>query len=181
MLEQYGFLCDCVACSLTGEERRKNDEGRRQVLRMDSAVEKLLYDFDETRESDNTDQFQDLENKINIPGLSELEMQGEERDVANAVILLFHKLSMMDSLGFKVVSQASTSCIIFCLSKSCTIVTSAQLAVVSYILEVCREWELNTTALSAIKTGLSLAARIYGRKSHQFKRWSEMEKSFQTI
>ena len=116
MLEQYGFLCDCVACSLTGEERRKNDEGRRQVLRMDSAVEKLLYDFDETRESDNADQFQDLDIKINIPGLSELEMQGEERDVANAVILLFHKLSRMDSLGFKVVSQASTN-IIFCLIK----------------------------------------------------------------
>ena len=117
MLEQYGFLCDCVACSLTGEERRENDEGRRQVLWMDSAVEKLLYDFDEEGENDNADQFQDLDIKINIPGLSELDMQGEEKDVANAVILLFHKLSIMDSLGFKVVSQASTMDeIIFCLS-----------------------------------------------------------------
>ena len=107
MLEQYGFLCDCVACSLTGEERKENDESRRQVLRMDSVVEKLLYEFDEDEECDSTDLLQDLDIEVKIPGLSDLEMQGEERDVANAVILLFHKLSRMDTLGFKVVSQAS--------------------------------------------------------------------------
>ena len=109
MLEQYGFLCDCVACSLSGVERRKNDESRQQVLRMDSVIEKLLYEFDEDDETDTTDPFQDLDIRINVPGLSDLEMQGEEeeRDVANAVILLFHKLSRMDALGFKVVSQAS--------------------------------------------------------------------------
>ena len=106
MLEQYGFLCDCVACSLTGEERREHDESRRQVLRMDAVIEKLLYEFDEDEECDSTDLFQDLDIKVNIPGLSDLESQGEERDVANAVILLFHKLSRMDTLGFKVVSQA---------------------------------------------------------------------------
>ena len=108
MLEQYGFLCDCVACSLSGEERRVNDESRQQVLRMDSVIEKLLYEIDGDEESDLTDPFQDLDIDINVPGLSDFEMQGEEeRDVANAVILLFHKLSRMDTLGFKVVSQAS--------------------------------------------------------------------------
>ena len=108
MLEQYGFLCDCVACSLSGEERRKNDESRQQVLRMDSVIEKLLYEFDGDEESDADDPFQDLDIRINVPGLSDLDIQGEEeRDVANAVILLFHKLSRMDALGFKVVSQAS--------------------------------------------------------------------------
>ena len=108
MLEQYGFLCDCVACSLSGEERRVNDESRQQVLRMDSVIEKLLYEFDGDEESDANYPFQDLDIRINVPGLGDLEMQGEEeRDVANAVILLFFKLSRMDALGFKVVSQAS--------------------------------------------------------------------------
>ena len=108
MLEQYGFLCDCVACSLSGEERRVNDESRQQILWMDSVIEKNLYEIDGDEESDTTDPFQDLDIRINVPGLSDLDIQGEEeRDVANAVILLFHKLSRMDALGFKVVSQAS--------------------------------------------------------------------------
>ena len=178
MLEQYGFLCDCVACSLSGEERRVNDESRQQILLMDSVIEKLLYEIDGDEESDTTDPFQDLDIRINVPGLSDLDIQGEEeRDVANAVILLFHKLSRMDALGFKVVSQASYH--ILC---SLTFYELfVQLGVVSYILEVCREWELTTTALAALKTGLALAARIYGRQSHQYKDWSEKGNSFKHI
>ena len=107
MLDQYGFLCDCVACSLTGEKKRENDEKRKQVLQVDSDIEKLLYDFEGDEESDTINQFQYPDSEINIPGLSDLKTHGEESDVSNAVILLFHKLALMDSLGFKVVSQAS--------------------------------------------------------------------------
>ena len=45
---------------------------------------------------------------------------------------------------------------------------------VSYILEVCQEWELTTTALAASKSGLSLAARIYGPQSPQCKHLTDI-------
>ena len=145
---------------------------------MDSVIEKFLYEFDEDEECDSTDLLQDLDIEVKIPGLSDLEMQGEEKDVANAVILLFHKLSRMDTLGFKVVSQASK--IILCFNIF-LILQFSQLAVVSYILEVCREWELITTAQAALKTGLTLAAKIYGRQSLPYKQWSEKRISCQKI
>ena len=109
MLEQYGFLCDCAACSLTGERRRENNEARGLVLRMDTLIEKYLYDFeDEQSKCDTaTDILHDLEMN-SIPGLGDLNNQDEDiKDVISAVKLLFFKLSLMDSLGFKVVSQAS--------------------------------------------------------------------------
>ena len=53
MLEKYGFLCDCQACTLTGDQRRRNNDERQLVVTLDKHIERHLYDF-ESEHNDNT-------------------------------------------------------------------------------------------------------------------------------
>ena len=155
MLEKYGFLCDCPACTLTGDQRRRNNDQRKLVVTLDKLVERHLYDF----ESDNDrSDFVDMKDLADVPGMEETDIDDEDlSDILTAIKLLYYKLHLMDKLGFKVVSQ---------------------LAVCSYILEVCEEWDLVSIGLKTAERGLILAERIYGRQYHLYKKWCNIVKNF---
>ena len=158
MLEKYGFLCDCQACTLTGDQRRRNNDERQLVVTLDKHIERHLYDF-ESEHNDNSDivhirGFKD----IAVPGMKETDFDDEDlSDILTAIKLLYYKLHLMDNLGFKVVSQ---------------------IAVCSYILEVCEEWDLVNIGLKTAELGLKLAERIYGRQYHLYKKWCNIVKNF---
>ena len=123
---------------------------------LDTSIERLLYDFPEGSgggEAGGDIQLEDVpEPPVPIPGLEDLDSEaGDLGDAVTAVRLLFSKLHLMDCLGFKVVSQ---------------------LGVVSYLLEVCEEWELRPAARLAADTGLALSARIHGREGGQYAEWA---------
>ena len=107
MLEQYGFECDCLACTLTGEQRKENNQQRRLVADLDIIIERLLYDFppDESLEPVITTPHIEM----SLPCLEQLEAESEDSedlpDVLTAIKLSFYKLYLMERLGFKVVSQ----------------------------------------------------------------------------
>ena len=109
MLEQYGFECDCQACSLTGEERRENNQQRRLVADLDILIERLLYDFPEEERPEAVIATPSIE--ISLPCLEQLETDSDESDAADlqdvlaAIKISFYKLYLMEKLGFKVVSQ----------------------------------------------------------------------------
>ena len=73
MFDLYGFLCDCPACSLEGEESRRDNDQRRLLKSLDDHIEKLLYVIDTREDSDENgtdlDKIQDIiENlKITVP------------------------------------------------------------------------------------------------------------------
>ena len=140
MLEQYGFQCDCPACSLTGEERRENNKQRRLVADLDIIVERLLYDFPAEERLEAVIPTPDIE--MSLPCLEQLETSSEDSededlpDVLAAIKISFYKLYLMERLGFKVVSQV----------ESCSTVVGGfiyflltfllQISVCSYILEI---------------------------------------------
>ena len=109
MLEQYGFECDCQACTLSGEERRENNQQRRLVADLDSLIERLLYDFPEEERPEAVIATPSIE--ISLPCLEQLETDSDESDEADlqdvlaAIKISFYKLYLMEKLGFKVVSQ----------------------------------------------------------------------------
>ena len=142
MLEQYGFQCDCPACTLTGEERRENNKQRRLVADLDVVVERLLYDFPAEERLEAVIPTPDIE--MSLPCLEQLEISSEDSededlpDVLAAIKISFYKLYLMERLGFKVVSQVescSTHCVVggfiyFLLT------FLLQISVCSYILEI---------------------------------------------
>ena len=108
MLEQYGFECDCLACTLTGEERKENNQQRRLVADLDIIIERLLYDFPDEESPEPVMTTPKIE--ISLPCLEQLEADSEGTeedltDILTAIKLSFYKLYMMERLGFKVVSQ----------------------------------------------------------------------------
>jgi len=163
MLEQYGFECDCPACTLTGEERRENNQQRRLVADLDIVVERLLYDFPAEERPEPVIPTPTIE--MSLPCLDQLEVSSEDSeegdlpDVLAAIKISFYKLYLMERLGFKVVSQIS---------------------VCSYILEICREWELQSAGYLAVETGTRLARCIYGDRSRHVRVWREKSRYFNT-
>ena len=110
MLEQYGFECDCLACTLTGEQRKENNQQRRLVADLDIIIERLLYDFPPEESLEPVITTPHIE--ISLPCLEQLEAEIEDSedsedlpDVLTAIKLSFYKLYLMERLGFKVVSQ----------------------------------------------------------------------------
>ena len=109
MLEQYGFECDCLACTLSGEERRENNQQRRLVADLDILIERLLYDFPEEERPEAVIATPNID--ISLPCLEQLETSIEDSDEADlqdvlaAIKISFYKLYLMERLGFKVVSQ----------------------------------------------------------------------------
>ena len=136
--------------------RRRNNDERQLVVTLDKHIERHLYDF-ESEHNDNSDivhirGFKD----IAVPGMKETDFDDEDlSDILTAIKLLYYKLHLMDNLGFKVVSQ---------------------IAVCSYILEVCEEWDLVNIGLKTAERGLVLAERIYGRQYHLYKHWCNIVK-----
>ena len=55
-----------------------------------------------------------------------------------------------------------------------------QISVCSYILEICKEWELKSPGYLAVETGVRLARCIYGDKSKHYKAWLQKMKYFNT-
>jgi len=164
MLEQYGFECDCQACTLTGEERKENNQQRRLVDDLDLLIERLLYDFPPEEENIQVSSASPkVEVDISLAWLDKLESATEEtesRDILTAIKLNYYKLHLMEKLGFKVVSQIS---------------------VCSYILEICKEWQLEEAGYPALESGVKLAECIYGQKSKHYKAWLEKRKNFNRI
>ena len=118
MLEQYGFECDCPACTLTGEERRENNQQRRLVADLDVVVERLLYDFPAEESLEAVIPTPDIE--MSLPCLEQLEASSEDSeeedlpDVLAAVKISFYKLHLMERLGFKVASQVECRVLLHC-------------------------------------------------------------------
>ena len=182
MLEQYGFQCDCPACTLTGEERRENNKQRRLVADLDIIVERLLYDFPAEERPEPVIPTPTID--ISLPCLDQLEISSEESeegdlsDVLTAIKISFYKLYLMERLGFKVVSQVEKlHCGGFCYFLSTLLM---QISVCSYILEICREWELQSVGYLAVETGIRLARCIYGDKSKHYRAWREKSDCFNT-
>ena len=113
MLEKYGFLCDCPACSLTGVERRRDNEQRRLLHSLDGIIERHLYDIEDISmdESDDLDAINEILEKTNISIPEPNNILQEEledlKDVLFAIKLLLLKLHLMNILGFKIVSQVN--------------------------------------------------------------------------
>ena len=49
----------------------------------------------------------------------------------------------------------------------------------TYILEICKEWELEEAGNPAVESGVKLAKCIYGDKSKHYKAWLEKKKKLQ--
>ena len=182
MLEQYGFECDCPACTLTGEERRENNQQRRLVADLDIVVERLLYDFPAEERPEPVIPTPTIE--MSLPCLDQLEVSSEDSeegdlpDVLAAIKISFYKLYLMERLGFKVVSQVEllhSGGFLYFLP---TLVM--QISVCSYILEICREWELQSAGYLAVETGTRLARCIYGDRSRHVRVWREKSQYFNT-
>ena len=109
MLEQYGFECDCQACTLTGEERKENNHQRRLVDDLDLLIERLLYDFPPDEENPKPwSAGPEIDVGGSLAWLEKLESSAEEtecRDILTAIKLNYYKLHLMEKLGFKIVSQ----------------------------------------------------------------------------
>jgi len=80
----YGFPCDCPACSLDGEESKRDDEKRGEVMKLEEDIEQLFYDFEDSGVSKN---------------------ETPEDDVIEGIQLNFHRLHLMKKHGFKVACQ----------------------------------------------------------------------------
>ena len=113
MLEKYGFLCDCPACSMTGVERKRDNEQRRLLHTLDGMVERHLYDIEDVPmdENDDLDAINEIMEKTDISITEPNHILQEEledlKDVLFAIKLLLLKLHLMHLLGFKIVSQVS--------------------------------------------------------------------------
>ena len=181
MLEQYGFECDCQACSLTGEERRENNQQRRLVADLDIVIERLLYDFPAEDSLEAVIPTPNIE--MSLPCLEQLEASSEDSeegdlpDVLTALKISFYKLYLMERLGFKVVSQVE---LLHCGFLHFLTTFLMQISVCSQILEICREWELESPGYLAVETGVRLARCIYGDKSKHYRAWLEKMKYFHT-
>ena len=167
MFDLYGFLCDCPACSLEGEERRRDNDQRRLLKSLDNHVEKLLYVIDTREDCDENgtdlDKIQDIiENlKITVPEPHEIDEEdlNDIQDVLFAIKILILKLHLMNSLGFKVVTQ---------------------LSVYKYILEICEEWDLAEIARDISSEGARLARILYGETGEQLNFWSDVHRKLRS-
>ena len=71
-------------------------------------MERHLYDFEEEEDiGDYEEIFENLEDVIKITELDCINCEEDEdlNDIKMAIKLLFYKIHLMDTLGFKVVSQ----------------------------------------------------------------------------
>ena len=119
MLEQYGFLCDCQACTLTGQDRIENNKLRNRVLELDAVIERHLYEFEEESDDDTSadygyildeeyDKLSDINQVIATDRDKNKDEDEEVEEIFMAIKLLYHKFHLMDQLGFKVVSQVKS-------------------------------------------------------------------------
>ena len=109
MLEQYGFDCDCEACSLTGEKREENNKQRRLVDDLDLVIERLLYEFPNEENIHPVKPCHQID--FSLPWLDKMESSNEDSDLSDiltAIKLNYYKLYLMDRIGFKVVSQVNS-------------------------------------------------------------------------
>ena len=85
MLEQYGFECDCLACTLTGDERKENNQQRRLVADLDIIIERLLYDFPaEVRLEAEIPPTPNIE--MSLPCLEQLETSSEDSEAETCLM-----------------------------------------------------------------------------------------------
>ena len=56
-----------------------------------------------------------------------------------------------------------------------------QISVCSYILEICKEWQLEEAGYPALESGVKLAECVYGERSKHYRAWLEKRKNFHTI
>lgn len=84
----YGFPCDCPACSLKGQEGEEDDFERAEVTRLAARVDTLLYE-------------EDVDGGI----VRDASQEQEEKDILLAVALSWKRLKLMENRGFKVVSM----------------------------------------------------------------------------
>ena len=92
----------------SGDKKHKNNTHRQFVLTIDTLVERHLYDFEEEEDiGDYEEIFEYLEDVIKITELDCINCEEDEdlNDIKMAIKLLFYKIHLMDTLGFKVVSQ----------------------------------------------------------------------------
>ena len=114
MFEQYGFECDCEACTLTGTHRRENNQQRRLVQDLDVLIERLLYEFPPGDENSSEPVMASPEVDISPVWLEKVDSAHGDPDMADiltAIKLNYYKLTLMDKLGFKVVSQVGQALI----------------------------------------------------------------------
>ncbi|XP_023320423.1 SET domain-containing protein 5 [Eurytemora carolleeae] len=88
---QYGFPCDCHACTLQGSDLLKNDYERSEVGLLEGRIETLLYDYESEEENFKSSHLSDSDNP--------------EECIKEAINLSFIRLELMSRLSFKVVSQ----------------------------------------------------------------------------
>jgi len=171
LLSHYGFPCDCVACSLEGEERKVNDKERKEVATLEKRIECLLYEFPEDSHDENESSKEDdlsieFDNEAFCRGSTSIANSEEEdvdpdlADILSGLQLSYHRLRLMAKLGFKLVSQ---------------------LRICSSILEICTEWELGQAGLLAASTGARLAQNLYGARSRQAQDWKSRLKSLENL
>jgi len=171
----YGFPCDCVACSLEGEEKKINDRERKEVGSLEKRIECLLYEFPEDSqdenesnkdddlsiEFDNAAYYKDAMRDVTVP--TSLEEETVDPDLADILLglqLSYHRLRLMAKLGFKLVSQ---------------------LRICSSILEICSEWDLHQAGQEAASTGARLAQHLYGARAPQTQEWKLRLKSLENL
>ena len=89
-----------------------------------------------------------------------MEDEPDLADILAGLKLSYHRLHLMEKLGFKLVSQ---------------------LRVCSLIVDICDEWDLQKLGSRAVRTGVQLAQCLYGSRSQHAKQWISRGKLIENI
>jgi len=141
---RYGFLCDCDACRLTGEDLEVDDNRRLEVRSLRADIDELLYEWvdieEETDEDEDSGNHEDNENHIND-------------DYDKALRFAIRRYNLMEILGFKAISLLD--------GLSCCV-------------EIARDIKDTETAVKYATEGRSKAIVLYGQDSQEVLDWDSI-------